>query len=82
VFVLEGELQYRNGIARKGGFIYEPAGAVHQATQHPVDTVYFVHVANGAIFLNIDGTDGPIYDWMTVKGIFDAHNASRSQLVN
>jgi len=82
VFVLEGELQYRGGIARKGGYIYEPAGAVHAATFHPVDTVYWVHVANGAIFLNSDGSDGQIYDWMTVKGIYDAHNASRSQLVN
>lgn len=78
VFVLEGALEYRNGVAEKGGFIYEPAGAVHDATQHPVDTVYHVHVQGGAIFLNEDGSEGPVYDWRSVKAIAEAHEAAKA----
>lgn len=76
-FVLEGALEYRGGVAYKGGYIYEPAGALHQSTQHPVDTIYFVHVQNGAIFMNEDGSEGPVYDWRSVKAIVDAHEASK-----
>ena len=82
VFVLEGEMHFRGGVVGKGGYNYEPAGAVHPATHHLVDTVYLAHVANGVIYFNSDGSDGPIYDWMSVKAKLDAHNASRSQLVN
>ena len=78
VYVISGQLEYRNGIATAGGYIYEPAGAVHAATQHPVDTVYFVHVQNGAIFMNEDGSEGPVYDWRTVKAIRDAHEATKA----
>ncbi|MDG1845373.1 MAG: cupin domain-containing protein [Acidimicrobiales bacterium] len=78
VYVIQGALEYRNGTAYAGGYIYEPAGAIHAATQHPVDTVYFVHVANGAIFMNEDGTEGPVYDWRVVKSIVDAHNATKA----
>ncbi|MDG2304386.1 MAG: cupin domain-containing protein [Candidatus Binatia bacterium] len=78
VYVLEGTLEYRNGVAKKGGFIYEPAGAVHDATQHAVDTIYLAHVQSGAIFLNEDGSEGPVYDWRSVKAIVDAHEASKA----
>ena len=77
VFVLEGGLEYRNGVALKGGYVYEPAGALHQATKHSEDTIYFVHVQNGAIFLNTDGSEGPVYDWRSVKAIVDAHEAAK-----
>lgn len=76
-FVLEGALEYRNGVATPGGYIYEPAGAVHETTQHAVDTIYFVHVQNGAIFMNEDGSEGQVYDWRSVKAIRDAHEASK-----
>jgi hypothetical protein len=79
VFVLQGDLQYRGGVAYEGGYIYEPAGAVHEATKHDTDTIYFVHVANGAIFMNEDGTEGPTYTWREVKAIVDAHNAAKAE---
>ena len=79
VFVLQGDLQYRGGVAYEGGYIYEPAGAVHEATKHDPVTIYFVHVANGAIFMNEDGTEGPTYTWREVKAIVDAHNAAKAE---
>jgi quercetin dioxygenase-like cupin family protein len=79
VFVLEGALEYRGGVATAGGYVYEPSGAVHAQTQHPVDTIYFVQVQNGAIFLNEDGSEGPIYDWRSVKAIRDGHEAAKSE---
>jgi hypothetical protein len=78
-FVLEGAIQYRGGVAGPGGYIYEPSGAVHAQTQHDVDTIYFVQVQNGAIFLNEDGSEGPIYDWRSVKAIRDGHEAAKSE---
>jgi len=79
VYVLQGDLQYRGGVALEGGYIYEPAGAIHDATQHETDTIYFVHVVNGAIFYNEDGTEGPAYTWREVKGLVDAHNAEKAE---
>src|SRR5215472_3961539 len=37
--VLSGQIDYRGGCAKAGDYIYEPAGAVHDATTHPVETV-------------------------------------------
>ena len=79
VFVLEGALEYHGGVATPGGYVYEPSGAVHEATKHDVDTVYFVHVQNGAVFFNEDGSEGPVYDWRSVMAIRDAHEASKSE---
>jgi anti-sigma factor ChrR (cupin superfamily) len=43
-FVLSGSMEYRGGVARAGAWVYEPAGAVHEATSHPEDTVYLANV--------------------------------------
>ena len=29
--------------------------------------------------MNEDGTEGPVYDWRTVKGIVDAHNEAKAE---
>src|SRR5713101_8749756 len=43
-YVISGGFDYRGGSARAGDWVYEPAGAVHEATTHPVDTIYLANV--------------------------------------
>ena len=43
-FVFEGQIDYEGGSATTGDWIYEPAGAIHAATSHPIDTVYLANV--------------------------------------
>jgi hypothetical protein len=43
-YVITGSMEYRGGFARAGAWVYEPAGAVHEATSHPEDTVYLANV--------------------------------------
>ena len=75
---MEGALEYHGGVAEPGGYVYEPSGAIHEATKHDVDTVYFVQVHNGAVFYNEDGSEGPVYDWRSVMALRDAHNVAKS----
>jgi 2,4'-dihydroxyacetophenone dioxygenase len=53
--VLSGEMEYRGGFARAGSFIYEPLGAVHDATTTPVETVYLSNVFGPLAFLDANG---------------------------
>jgi len=55
---VEGEgqvLEYRGGFAKAGCWVYEPAGAVHDATSHSEDTVYLANVYGPIAYLNDDG---------------------------
>ena len=40
LYVLQGCIDYRGGIARAGHFAREPMGAVHEKTSFPEETVY------------------------------------------
>ena len=40
-YVLEGGFDFRGGSAVAGDWVWEPAGAVHEATSHSRDTVYY-----------------------------------------
>jgi anti-sigma factor ChrR (cupin superfamily) len=53
-FVLSGSIEYRGGFARAGSWVYEPAGALHEATTHPEDTVYLANVHGPIAMLDDD----------------------------
>jgi anti-sigma factor ChrR (cupin superfamily) len=70
-YVLSGQIDYRGGSARAGDFIYEPAGAVHEATSHPVETIYLANVYGPVAFHGKDGTIAGVLDWRAVKAMVD-----------
>jgi quercetin dioxygenase-like cupin family protein len=47
-FVLEGGFDFRGGSAIAGDWVWEPVGAVHEATTHHVDTLY-IATAHGPV---------------------------------
>jgi 2,4'-dihydroxyacetophenone dioxygenase len=77
-YVISGQIDYRGGSASAGDWIYEPAGAVHDATSHPVETVYLANVYGPVAFHGKDATFSFILDWRAVKAMVDA--AERKKL--
>jgi quercetin dioxygenase-like cupin family protein len=71
-YVLSGQIDYRGGSAKAGDYIYEPAGAVHEATSHPVDTVYFANVYGPVALHGKDGSIAGVFDWRAIKAMVDA----------
>ena len=71
-YVLSGVLEYRGGAAKAGDWIYEPNGAVHEATHHPEETVYLANVF-GALGMYAEDmkTIIGISDWRGMKAIQD-----------
>jgi hypothetical protein len=69
--VLSGQIDYRGGSAKAGDYIYEPAGAVHDATSHPVETVYFANVYGPVAIHGKDGTIAGVLDWRTVTAMVE-----------
>ena len=73
--VIEGVLEFRGGVARTGDWIYEPNGAVHEATSHPEETIYLANVHGAIAFYGDDPGDGgerpivAISDWRGMKAI-------------
>jgi quercetin dioxygenase-like cupin family protein len=77
-YVISGGFDYRGGSARAGDWVYEPAGAVHEATTHPVDTVYLANVYGPVAFHGKDGTYSGVLDWRAVKAMVEtAKNKKR-----
>ncbi len=70
--VLSGQIDYRGGSAKAGDYIYEPAGAVHDATTHPVETIYFADVYGPVAFHGKDGSIAGVLDWRAVKAMVDS----------
>ncbi|HLW70560.1 MAG TPA: cupin domain-containing protein [Candidatus Binataceae bacterium] len=70
-FVLSGQIDYRGGSAKAGDYIYEPAGAVHDATSHPVETVYLANVFGPVAIHGKDGTIAGVLDWRAIKAMVD-----------
>ncbi len=82
-YVIEGGFDYRGGSARAGDRVYEPTGAVHEATTHPLDTIYLANVYGPIAFHNSDGGVAGIFDWRSVKAMADnagEANASKKKL--
>lgn len=88
-YVLSGILEYRGGVSRAGDWIYEPNGAEHEATHHPVETIYLANVHGAIAFYGEaapaehgQATEGggerpivAISDWRAMKAIQDLQAA-------
>ena len=70
-YVISGGFDYRGGSARAGDWVYEPAGAVHEATSHPMDTVYLANVYGPVAFHDGKGGFAHILDWRAVQAMVD-----------
>ena len=68
-YVIEGVLEFRGGVARAGDWIYEPNGAVHEATHHPEETVYLANVHGGIAFTGENQEILGISDWRAMKAL-------------
>ncbi len=66
-YVLEGVLEFRGGVARAGDWIYEPNGAVHEATHHPEETIYLANVHGAVAFTGENQEILGISDWRAMK---------------
>ncbi len=80
-YVIEGGFDYRGGSARAGDWVWEPAGAVHPATSHPVDTIYLANVFGPVILHDKDGKEPPVLDWRSSQAMVDrAKNLSAKKV--
>src|SRR5579885_2241314 len=70
-YVIKGGFDYRGGSAREGDWVYEPAGAVHEATTHPVDTIYLANSYGPVAFHGKNGGYAGIFDWRTIAALAD-----------
>lgn len=71
-YVISGGFDYRGGSARAGDWVYEPAGAVHEATSHPMDTIYLANVYGPVAFHDGKGGFSHIFDWRAVQAMVEA----------
>jgi len=71
-YVITGSIEYRGGVARAGDWVYEPNGAVHEATQHSEETIYLGNVHGPMAFLDDDGEVAYVQDWRAIKAMKDA----------
>ncbi len=68
-YVISGGFDYRGGSARTGDWVYEPAGAVHEATTHPMDTVYLANSYGPVAFHGKNGGIAGLFDWRTIAAL-------------
>ncbi len=73
-YVIEGGFDYRGGSARAGDGVWEPAGAVHPATTHPVDTIYLANVFGPVLLHDKDGKEPRVLDWRASQAMVDRAN--------
>jgi anti-sigma factor ChrR (cupin superfamily) len=78
-YVISGSMEYRGGFARAGSWIYEPMGAVHEATSHPEDTLYLSNVRGPLAF---HGPDGRVTHVSNGEAIRDAIRARMPTAAN
>jgi anti-sigma factor ChrR (cupin superfamily) len=80
-FVLSGRLEYRGGAAGPGAYVREPAGAVHDATTTPVETVYLANVQGPIAFFGPDGTISHVSTGEQIRKRWQAQQANAAQQV-
>jgi len=78
-YVISGGFDYRGGSARAGDWVYEPAGAVHEATSHPVDTVYLANVYGPVGFHDEKGNISHVLDWRAIQLMVDEAQKKRTE---
>ena len=68
-YVLSGSIEYRNGRAEAGDWIYEPMGALHEATHHSEETVYLANVHGPIAYFDEDGNVASVSDGGQMKAL-------------
>ncbi len=61
-YVFEGEVEYANGVALPGDWVYEPNGATHALTTCRRETVVLFHFHGPVVFLDPDGAPAMVVD--------------------
>ena len=77
-YVISGGFDYRGGSARAGDWVYEPAGAVHEATSHPVDTIYLANVYGPVVFHDEKGNLAHVLDWRAIQTMVNDDKKKRA----
>ena len=72
-YVIEGVMEFRGGVSRTGDWIYEPNGAVHEATHHPEETIFLANVHGGIAFTGENQEILGISDWRAMKALQAQH---------
>jgi anti-sigma factor ChrR (cupin superfamily) len=67
--VLSGRMEYRGGVATAGCWVYEPAGALHEATTHPEETVYLANVHGPIAYLDDAGNVVRVSDGASLRAL-------------
>ncbi len=67
--VLSGRIEYRGGVATAGCWVYEPAGALHEATSHPEETVYLANVHGPIAYLDDAGAVIHVSDGASLRAL-------------
>jgi hypothetical protein len=62
-YAVKGEIEYRAGVVTEGGYVYEPLGVFHEATNTRTETVVFAHFFGPVEFLDNDNNVILILDW-------------------
>jgi anti-sigma factor ChrR (cupin superfamily) len=69
LYVLEGCIEYRGGVARAGYFGREPMGALHERTSFPEDTIYLFTSYGPLAMLGPDGNVVGVTDATVMKAL-------------
>jgi hypothetical protein len=74
--VLSGIVEIWGKQAGPGTWMYEPAGALHEGTSFPVETVVLSNSQGPITVLDDDDNVLGVVDWQVIQSIVDAHNAA------
>jgi anti-sigma factor ChrR (cupin superfamily) len=74
--VLSGRMEYRGGVATAGCWVYEPAGALHEATTHPEETVYLANVHGPIAYLDEGGAIVRVSDGASLRALQHGRDGS------
>jgi anti-sigma factor ChrR (cupin superfamily) len=75
-YVLEGCIEYRGGVARKGHFARECLNAIHEKTVFTEDTIYLFTSYGPMAMLGPDGNIAGILDAEALQGQIDAREGA------
>ena len=72
LYVLEGCIEYRGGVAKAGHFAREPMGALHERTSFPEETIYLFTSYGALAMLGPDGAVVGVIDASAIQAIAES----------
>lgn len=70
-YITKGELEYRVGSASAGSYLYEPLGAVHDATTCSAETEILFTSYGPIVFYNEDGSVAQLLSYETALALLE-----------